>query len=580
MSGAGTAATPGAGSTAAPGAARPAPAARGGVDAGQLRALVVALLKVRTRSRTRFGRSGQSRGLLFQIVLYAVTGVLVGMIATLGVDLFSYELILFGITLFFASFSMLAESGDLMFGAGEYEVLGHRPIAPGTLLLARTLVLFSLTALIAVAVNLAPFVQGLWVHGAQPWYPAAHLGAVLLASMFSAAAVVFAFALLAHLVGVRRFTGVASWLQLAVSITLILGYQIIPRLIARSHGFRVPLETAWLPVFPPAWFAALAALAGGAHGDRETARLLPMALTGLVVTVGLVALAVGRLAGDYARRESALAEVPARGPSGAAAAESRAETAAAAMSDREPARRAPAVARHGVASRWMEAWMRDPVERAAFGLVAVYLRRDRDLRMRVFPSLASYLAFPIVAIIDPRVGSIAPILTIVMISLLPANALFMLKTSSQFAAADLFRYAPLASTAGLFHGARKAVLLFLSAPVLAIAAGLLTLVVRDRAWLMAALPAVLLLPTLSLIEGMHGNFLPFSLPPVTGRQGALQITLYLVTAVLVAGLSALGWAAQRAGWFWPMVGVELVLVALLHAALLRGIRVRRLEPES
>jgi hypothetical protein len=87
-----------------PAPAPPASGAREPVDIGQLRALVTALIRVRTRTRTRFGRTGRSRGLVFQIVLYAISGVLVGMLATLGTDLFSFELILFGITLFFAGF--------------------------------------------------------------------------------------------------------------------------------------------------------------------------------------------------------------------------------------------------------------------------------------------------------------------------------------------------------------------------------------------------------------------------------------------------------------------------------------------
>ena len=91
------------------------------------------------------------------------------------------------------------------------------------------------------------------------------------------------------------------------------------------------------------------------------------------------------------------------------------------------------------------------------------------------------------------------------------------------------------------------------------------------------IPALILLPTLSLIEGVPGSFMPFSVPPVAGQQGAIQISIYLGTAVLVAALSLLGWAAQRHGLIWVMLLAELVLVAALHAALLRGIRVRRLE---
>ena len=548
----------------------------GVVDGLQLRALLVAILKSRTRTRTRFGRTGRPRGLIFQVAIYAIMGGLASLIAFLGVDLFSFELVILGLTLFVAGLAMVAESGDLLFGANEYDVLGHRPVGARTLLVARALALFALTALMAVSLNLGPLVAGLWIAGVRPWFPLVHLATVLLLSLFCAAAVVFAYALLTRLVGRERFEHMASWLQLAVTVVLILGYQVIPRLVDRSRGFHVPLETPWLALLPPAWFASLASLAAGSFGDLELARLLPMAAAGFVVTAGLVMLAIARLAKDYLRRLSTLAEQPAR-VSGTPA-RVPASARAGARPEHPPAR--PALERSGFAARWLGLWMPDPIERASFRLVAAYLRRDRDLRMRLYPSLASYLAFPIIALIDPHVGPFAPTLTVVMASLLPASALWTLKTSSQHLAADIFRYAPLAGTAALFHGARKAVLLFLTAPVLAVSSLLLGLAVRDRAWLLAVVPAIVLLPTLSLIEGLPSAFLPLSVAPVAGRQGAIQIALYTGTVLLVGGLSFAGWAAQRRGVFWPMVAVEAVLVGLIHALMLRAIRARRLEPVS
>jgi hypothetical protein len=561
----------------------PAADPAGVFDASQLRVLLVAILKSRTRTRTRFGRTGRPRGLIFQVAIYTVMGGLAGMIAFLGVDLFSYELVMIGLTLFVSGLSMVAESGELLFGANEFDVLGHRPVGARTLLLARALALFALTALMGVSLNLGPLACGLWIAGVHPWYPLVHLVTVLLLSLFCSASVVFAYALLTRLVGHERFEGLASWLQLAVTVILILGYQVIPRLVDRTHGFHVPLETPWLALFPPAWFASFASLAAGSFADRDLARLLPMAAAGFVVTAALAMLAIARLANDYVRRLSTLAERSARvsGP----AAPAPASGLAGARPERSPARGGGPHARSagerpGFASGWLSMWMPDPVERASFRLVAAYMRRDRDLRMRLYPSLASYLAFPIIALIDPRVGSFAPALTVVMASLLPASALWTLKTSSQYLAADIFRYAPIAGTAALFHGARKAVLLFLTAPVLAVSSLLLGIAVRDRTWLLAVVPAIVLLPTLSLIEGVPGAFIPLSLAPVAGRQGAIQIALYFGTAVLVGGLSVAGWAAQRRGLFWPMVAVELVLVAGLHVLLLRGIRARRMEPES
>lgn len=579
------ASVPGAGTT--PGGAADH-AATDALDLHQLRVLLIAILKARTRTRNRFGRTGRPRGLIFQVAIYAVMGGLAGLIAFLGVDLFSYELVLFGLTLFVAGLAMVAESGELLFGASEFDVLGHRPVGARTLLAARALSLFALTLLMALSLNLGPLAAGMWIAGVHGWFPLVHLLCVALIALFVSGVVVFAFALLTRLVGRERFDSIASWLQLAVTITLILGYQVIPRLIDRSQGFHVAVETPWLALFPPAWFAALASLAAGSIREGELIRLIPMAAAGLVVTAALAYAALDRLAGDYLRRLGALAERPARMRH--ADAPERAREAVAAASGPTPAAArsgsgaAPAAAKPGalggLARRALRAWMPDAVERASFALVVTYMRRDRDLRMRLYPSLASYLAFPIIALLDPRVGPFMPVLTVVMASLLPATALWTLKTSAQHAAADLFRYAPIAGTAALFHGARKAVLLFLAAPVLAASALMLALAVHDRQWLLAVVPALVLMPSLSLIEGFAGEFLPFSLPPVAGRQGAIQVALYLVSVVLVGGLSALGWATQRAGVFWPAVAVEVVVVAALHALLLRGIRARRLEPAT
>ncbi|MGH7740962.1 MAG: hypothetical protein ACRENS_02950 [Candidatus Eiseniibacteriota bacterium] len=542
------------------------------LDLRQLRVLLVAILKARTRTRTRFGRAGQPRGLIFQVAIYTIMGGLAGMIAFLGVDLFSYELVLLSLTLFVSGLAMVAESGDLLFGANEFDVLGHRPVGARTLLLARSLALLALTALMAVSLNLGPLASGLWIVNVHPWYPLVHLFTVLMLSTFCAGAVVFAYALLSRLVGRERFEGIASWLQLTVTVTLILGYQVIPRLIDRSQGFHIALETPWLALFPPAWFAALASLAAGSFGERELMRLLPMAAAGITATGVLAVGAIARLANDYMRRLGTLAERPVRLRNAALPPPEPEATGGdppASLATRQAPR---------FVSRWLDAWMPDPVERAAFRLIAAYMRRDRDLRMRLYPSLASYLAFPIIAVLDPRVGTYMPALSVVMSSLLPASAMWTLKTSSQYAASDIFRYAPLASTAALFHGARKAVLLFLTAPVLAVSGTLLGFAVHDREWLLAVVPAIVLLPTLSLIEGVAGSYLPFSVPPVAGRQGAIQVMMYLATVVLVGGLTFLGWTAQRHGVFWLMIGAEILLVAALHAMMLRGIREHRMEP--
>ena len=534
------------------------------VDGVQLRALLRTIFRARTRARRTLGRSGKPRGLVFLIVVYAIMGGLTGLIANFVGDVFTFAIVVGGMSMFLAGMTMVAESSALLFNAEEHDILGHRPIGPRTLLLARALSLYGLTLLLTLSLNLIPFISGLWAPGARPWFPLAHLLVIALLSLFCSGAVVFVYVVLTRLVGRERFDSIASWFQLGVSITFILGSQIVPRMIERVNGFHLSPERPWLMILPPAWFAALETLLAGSPQASELPHLLPMAAAGLAATVALGYAAVVRLSGDYARRLASLSETPVK------------------------LRPEPEIAhakRGGIARAFrpawdalMRAWMPDPVERAAFRLTTAYMRRDRDVRMRLYPSFASYLVFPIIAAIDPQRMAIMPLLTIVMGAMLPASSMMTLKTSTHFMAGEVFRYTPLAGTAALFHGVRKATLLFMALPVLLISGTLLLAVLHDRTWLIAIVPAVVLLPTFSLIEGLVGDYLPLSQPPQMGRQGAINIGLYLMSVLLVGGLSAAGWFAHRMGWFGILIGVELAVVVALHLTLLRGIRVRKLAP--
>ena len=104
---------------------------------------------------------------------------------------------------------------------------------------------------------------------------------------------------------------------------------------------------------------------------------------------------------------------------------------------------------------------------------------------------------------------------------------------------------------------------------------------RDHSGLLTALPALIALPTLSLAGGlMGGDYLPLSLPPTSGRQGAVNFGMVIIGGVWLAVFAGLAMAAQRFGWFWWLIGFEVVVLAILHALLLHGIRARPLNRED
>ncbi len=540
-----------------PGAARGADAAAAGsIDPRQLRALLRATLRMRmhTGGRMLAPRSRKPRGLIFLLVMYALMGLFVGLLAFMRVDVFTFSLIVLGTTLFLAGLTVIAESVNLLFGVEENDVLGHRPIHPRTLLLSKALSLFGLTLLLMLALNLFPMFFGLAARGAPGWFPLTHLLTIALEALFCAGAVVFVYALLTRLVGRERFDSIATWSQVGVSVLFIFGYQIIPRVVDRAQGLHIRPTTPFLALLPPAWFASLDSLLAGSGSGPA---MIGMAATGLAVTALLSYAAVGRLASDYAARLASLSETPVR------ASKARAL----------PGRSAAPRPMHPL----LRAWMRDPVERGAFRLAAAYMRRDREIRMRLYPSLASILVFPLLPLLTPDSGSVsAPLLTVFMAGTLPMTALMTLKVSAQHAAADVFHFAPLRGTAPVFHGVRKAAILYLMLPALAVSWLILWSTVRDHERLLMTLPALVPLPTYSLIGGLMGDYLPLSVPPTVGRQGAANLGAMLIGGLSVGLLTALAWVARRHGWFWHLVAVETVVVAIVHLLLLRGIRARPL----
>lgn len=535
---------------------RTAPGLRGAIpDPVQVRAILIATLRRATRGTATASARGKPRGLVFLLFTYGVMGLLLGLLPFVGTDVFTFSLVIWSATFMMSGMTMVAESSTMLFDPRDNDILGHRPIHPRTLLAARALSLIALALVLGVALNIVPMITGLFARGSRPWFPIAHLATLPVMAVFCAGTVVFVYALLARLVSRRTFDTIASWTQVGISVVLVVSYQLVPRLMDRLGTFRLDSAHPALLALPPTWFAALSmAMLGVDAGTRAIA----LAASGIVATVALAWGANRFLAEGYARQVAALTE-------------------ASAPAKPEP-RSSP---RRATPSRFgflLGALMRDPVERGAFRLARAYLARDRDMRMRIYPTLALVVVFPLIAILDPdgraRFGAI---MSIFMVGTLPATAMMTFKMSPHHAAAELFRYVPIHGSASLFHGVRKAMLTFLVLPGLVVSGAILWFGTVDRHVLLLALPALLAIPTLSLFDGLAGDYLPLSIAPTSGRQGAVHVGMMLFGFVCLAVFAGLAALADAQGWFWHMVAVEVVALALTHPLLLRGIRARALD---
>ena len=524
------------------------------IDRVQLRALLKCYWRLSTRGRVAraMGRGGKPRGLIFVLVMYLIVGFMTSMIAFSHVDLFTFTIIIHAMTFFVVGMAVTSESGDILFNANESDVLVHLPIHPRTLLLAKTINLVAFTLVLATALNLFPTFFGLAISGARPWFPVAHLLSMMMLCVFCAAAVVCVYGIVIKFLDREKFDNFAAWSQVAMSVLFIGGYQIVPRLLQRFEGLSFTPYAHYLFPLPPAWFAGFdSAIAG----DLPYGGLL--ALVGFAVTVLLAYIAIGRLSPSYSEGLAKIGET----------------SSAASTSTRVRRRRA-------IRNPILLWWLRDPIELRTFRLAAAYMRRDRDIKLRLYPSLTIFLIVPLMTLLDRnRVGfsAFVPLFTVWMLGIMPYQALQTLQMSQHYLAADIFAIAPLDSAAPVFHGVRKATIFYLLLPALGVA-GLLIgyLGPGGSQGLQLALPGMIAIPLISLFPGLKEDYLPLSRPVSRGDQSSRNMGLMIMSMIAMSIVLAAAYIAQTLDALWFMIAIELVVVVLVYYLMNRAIRNRPL----
>ncbi len=337
--------------------------------------------------------------------------------------------------------------------------------------------------------------------------------------------------------------------QVFVAIVAVLAGQILPRVIFRvDKVVAVGPGSWWFGLLPPAWFAGF----DDAFAGRRNGNSWVLAAAGLIATLTVLWLAFGKLAEAYGTGLQAFNEVSQARP------------------------------KHGARRRWLHGlvnapplslWLRDSVSRASFLLCAADLWRDRDVKLRIYPGLAPMLVMPVIFLVQDRahggtgsLGGFGLTFAGAFLGLTPMLGLSFLQYSQQWQAADLFRTAPVSGPAPLCDGARKAVLFFLTMPLLA-ALGLFACVAQKGvSGLLPLLPGIIAMPVFSFVPCLRGNAVPLSQPTEEAKSAARGVTMFgaMIVSFAVAGLASWAWSG---GWFTWFLLVEAAVAAAIYIAM-------------
>jgi ABC-2 type transport system permease protein len=512
---------------------------RHGIDGRQLKTLLSVYLKQDLRGGKAFMQFGareyikSNLALLMLTGMYLFFGFVMGMTVFTGLDVFPYSVLILTFTLFVVALAILAESGNVIFNEKEADVLGHLPISPRTHFAAKVLNLFLFTLLLAAAANLFPAIMGVWAAGSNALFAPAHAVSAALVALFATALIVTSYGLLMRYASRERFDNIVTYSQVALVLVFMFGFQILPRVldsnkVTFAYGFRW-----YYLLYPPAWFSGATLLLIG----KLEFRWLALASLASLSLAGLGAVAVRKISRDYSSFVPRLAYR--EGKPGA---------------EGKKARRAERSALRRFSEAAKSALLTNRAERAVFELASIYLRRNREIKVRVYPSLAYFIFIPLLAVFteglpDPFVNqslSGYSLMAALMICYISLTAIEGMIFSEHYTAAYIYRVAPIRKLGDVHGGFRKAVMLWIALPGFLVLLVLYSILWRSPAHAALVLaPWVVVTPAVLLIPFMLREALPLSRKYQKGQQTARNFMLFLICFAGLSVVAALQVLAMR-----------------------------------
>jgi ABC-2 type transport system permease protein len=517
-----------------------------------LRRLFLTLfLRGRTSRGLQKDRAPKSVGSKLGLALLLYAGIGACALAFQRQPVFALALYLHGMTLVFLGMTIASSAGEMLFNKEEADILLHRPVTPQTLLRARIGVLVNVSLWLAGAFNLTGFVVGIAAKDGGWLFPISHAISTAGQALFCTGCVVLAYELCLRWFGRERLEGLMTTVQIIVAVTVVIGGQIVPRLIAVSgNKMAVGVKSWWIVLLPPAWFAGFDDAVAGS--GTKTSWLL--AGVGAASTLLVLWLAFAKLARHYEEALQVIGEASAP----------------------KPAQQGRRRWLHAVVQRRpLNWWLREPVTRASFLLVAGYLLRDRETKLRIYPSLAPMLVMPFLFLLQERgrdgfgsgFGVAFSGAYIGLVALLGSN---LLQFSQQWPAADVFRVAPIPGPSRICQGARRAVICFLALPTVAAFALIIGCLRHGFAQLPLLLPGLIAMPLFALYPYLGGKSVPLAMPSEDAKSASrgLQMVGVMMLSMALAGLALWSW---ETGWFhWLLLG-EAMLASALYALMHRSV---------
>jgi ABC-2 type transport system permease protein len=487
-----------------------------GVDALQYHYLLQCSLKMDFRSTNPLmkGRSETKSALRQTALMNLFFGGFMAIFLAFMADVFFFTVLMIGYAMVMLAMMILMEFGLVVISPDDYLILAHRPISSRTFFAVRFSNLMFYVLILSLSLNAAPTLIGTFCRDSRWFFPAVYLAISTAAAVFTAGVVIAFYGLFMRWVHYERLKDLLVYCQIVFSFLFFFSYQLVPRLADHAREAGIERFThGWGVLFPSIWFAGLLELGLG-RWSWESVLTGGTALLMMALVMPWLFRAISL---DYSEQVGRMMTTSGKsagtGPAG--------------------------LRKESWAGWWSRLLCKDLEERAFFCFIVTMLRRNRRLKMQLYPNFGIIVAMLVLAILDHKqlsdpfsgqgMGGMVVSFS-AMAFMFGALALAtILPYSDEYAGAWLFQTAPLAKARMILKAVKKATFLFFFTPLL-----LLTILVFSFLWPVLhavefGLCGLLIGLTVFQIFLLKFHDFPFSKKPEKGTQSGRFVLVMIVS---------------------------------------------------
>ncbi|WP_430885028.1 hypothetical protein [Fusibacter sp. JL216-2] len=465
--------------------------------------------------------TGQGNNMLKSLWMYALFSVMPGIMAFIPIPIFSKISIIMGISMFLIMSTMISDFSSVLLDIRDKNILMAFPVDSRTLSAAKLVHICIYLSLITGSLNFIPLIGIAYSEGIL-------MGLLLLLMLVFMVMVVIFLTSLMYVLVLKKFDGeklkdLISSIQIMLTVAMTLGYQVVARMFEFSNVHVQFTPKWWTILLPPTWFAAPFALLSGQSGFLY----ILLAILGVCLPLVFIILHFKVITPLF---EANLVKLN--------------------TSDKHASK---AYNRRQVrVKKLSKIFCRSKDEQAAFQFGYRMLSSERELKQKVYPSMALSIVFPFIlgATLVSDTGGISQALESFRTSnqylwiyfsvlILPSVFIFVGR-SKYYKGAWLYKVLPIEDPYPIISGTYKSAIIKFGVPPFFITAVLMVILAGIRVVPHMGIAFINTIYMVLIISMLNGTSLPFSRSFQVTQDGHMKGSLAgMVCTGLLGGLHLL-----------------------------------------